>query len=119
MCGWRPTPAAVVAPEAVADLLDVNPYLFGWLGKPGSILDGREEWVDVTLTDPDQRFGLKITDKVEITDVPDSATATLALPAESWLRLVTGRLAPAHTPASAHASGGVTLEQLRQIFPGY
>ena len=112
-------PAAVVAAEAVVDLLDVNPYLFGWLGRPGSVLEGREEWVDVTLTDPDRRFGLKITDKVEITDVPDAPTATLTLAAESWLRLVSGRLAPEHTPSSAEATGAVTLDQLRQIFPGY
>jgi uncharacterized protein (TIGR03083 family) len=112
-------PAATVAPEAVGAVLDVAPHLFGWLGKPGSVLDGRTEWLDVTITDPDRRFGLKISDTAALTDVPDAPTGSLTLPAESWLRLFTGRLAAAHTPGTAAATGSVTLEQLRQIFPGF
>ena len=119
MSGWPPIPAAAVAPEAVPTVLDIAPHLFGWLGKPGSVLDGRTEWLDVTITDPDRRFGLKIADTAALTDVPEAPTGTLTLPAESWLRLFTGRLAPSHTPAGVLASGAVTLDQLRQIFPGF
>ena len=34
-------PAAVLAPDAVELLLDVAPYMFGWLGRPGAVLDGQ------------------------------------------------------------------------------
>ena len=41
------------------------------------------------------------------------------LPAESWLRLVTGRLDAAVTPAGVSVTGALTLDELRAIFPGY
>jgi hypothetical protein len=54
-----------------------------------------------------------------LSDTPDTADGTLNLPAESWLRLVSGRLAEANTPSGVVATGAVSLPQLRQIFPGY
>jgi hypothetical protein len=62
---------------------------------------------------------LVIGEKAELADRPADADAVLTLPAESWLRLVSGRLAPARTPDGVSVSGAITLEQLRQIFPGY
>jgi hypothetical protein len=41
------------------------------------------------------------------------------LPAEAWLRLVAGRLAPPYTPASLTAAGAADLDLLRKVFPGY
>lgn len=111
--------SSTLAPESVGTLLDIAPFMFGWLGKPGTILDGRTESVDVTISEPDRRFGLLLTDGAALADVPETPTASLTLPAESWLRLVTGRLAPKYTPASVEVSGSVTLDQLRQIFPGF
>ena len=112
-------PSAVLAPEAVDLLLDIAPYLFGWLGRPGSVLDGRPVAVAVEITDPDKAFGLLIGEKTELVATPTDPDAALRLPAESWLRLISGRLAEAHTPPQVEATGGVTLTQLRQIFPGY
>jgi hypothetical protein len=61
-----------------------------------------------------------IGEKAELADRPADADAELALPAESWLRLVSGRLAvPSRTPAGVSVSGAITLDQLRQIVPGY
>jgi len=111
--------SATLAPEAVELLLDVAPYMFGWLGRPGSILDGRSVTVRVQTTDPTRDFGLVIGEKAELADRPEDADAELTLPAESWLRLVSGRLAPARTPADVSVSGSITLDELRQIFPGY
>jgi len=111
--------AATLAPEAVELLFDVAPYTFGWLGKPGSVLDGRSVEVHVQTADPARDFGLLIGEKAELADRPADADAVLTLPAESWLRLVSGRLAPARTPDGVSVSGAITLEQLRQIFPGY
>src|SRR3569833_1084996 len=83
-------PAATLAPEATPLLFDQAAMLIGFLGK-ASELDGRP----VTL-------------------------AVRTAPAEWWLRLVTGRHAPKHTPATVQITGGaVTLDDLRRVFPGF
>jgi hypothetical protein len=35
------------------------------------------------------------------------------------LRLIGGRLSPAHTPPGVEVIGDVTLDDLRAVFPGY
>jgi uncharacterized protein (TIGR03083 family) len=112
-------PAAVLDTDAVPSLLDVAPYMFGWLGRPKDVLAGNRVVVAVHTIDPARDFGLEITDKVALGDAPGEPDATLSLPAESWLRLVAGRLGPANTPAGVSTSGAITLDQLREIFPGY
>jgi len=112
-------PTAVLAPDAVELLLDIAPKMFGWLGRPGEILDGRTVKVAVEITDPTRAFGLVIADGATLSETPDNADGTLNLPAESWLRLVSGRLAEPNTPSGVVATGAVSLPQLRQIFPGY
>lgn len=112
-------PAAALAPDAVELLLDIAPHMFGWLGRPGEILDGRTVDVAVEITDPARAFGLVIADGATLHGTPDNADASLNLPAESWLRLVSGRLAEPNTPSGVVATGAVSLPQLRQIFPGY
>jgi hypothetical protein len=39
------------------------------------------------------------------------------MPAEAFIRLLYGRLDPAHTPPVE--STGVDLDELRQLFPGF
>jgi uncharacterized protein (TIGR03083 family) len=112
-------PAATLAADAVPSLFDVAPAMFGWLGRPKDVLAGKDSVVAVRTTDPARDFGLAITDKVALVDTPAAPDATLSLPAESWLRLVSGRLKAANTPSEVASSGAVSLDQLRQIFPGY
>jgi uncharacterized protein (TIGR03083 family) len=112
-------PAAVLAADAVGSLLDIAPYMFGWLGRPKDVLDGNPVVVAVQAIDPASNFGLEITDRVALVDTPAAPDATLAIPAEAWLRLVSGRLAPERTPTGVSATGAVSIAQLRQIFPGY
>ncbi len=121
-------PGVTLAPDAVAPMLKVVPFLIGWLGKPGSVLDGRAVTVAVHTTSPDTDFGLDITDKVALIGVPAAPEvdgdgwepdASLRLPAESWLRLATGRLDVRHTPADVTVAGALTLDDLRDLFPGY
>jgi uncharacterized protein (TIGR03083 family) len=112
-------PQATLAQDAVEHLLDIAPYLFGWLGKPKDILGGASVQLAVQTSAPTRNFGVEIADKVALSDAPADPDATLEIPAESWLRLVAGRLAAEHTPAGISATGAVTLDQLRQIFPGY
>jgi hypothetical protein len=52
-------------------------------------------------------------------DAPDNPDAVLTAPAEWWLRLVAGRHAPEHTPATVTLTGGITLDDLRRLFPGF
>ena len=112
-------PSATLAPDAVEPALGVIPFLIGWIGKPGQVLDGRQLTVAVHTTEPPRDFGLAITDKVALTDAPTDPDADLSLPAESWLRLATGRLGVDHTPVDVSVTGDLTLAQLREIFPGF
>ena len=112
-------PAALVSADAVEPLLEVLPILIGWVGKPADVLDGRAVTVGVGITSPDRDFGLAITDKVALTDVPPAPDASLSLPAESWLRLAYGRLAPESTPPEVSVAGALTLDEFRRVFPGF
>ena len=46
-------------------------------------------------------------------------TATFDGPSEAAVRLLSGRLAPEHTPEGVRVSGNVDLADLRRVFPGY
>jgi uncharacterized protein (TIGR03083 family) len=138
-------PSATVAQDAAEQLLDMIPMTLGWIAKP-DVLDGREVAIAVRLTDIGRSYVLRLDDRATLYDAPagaadtttdpasDAATdaeggtsrggggstgATLELPAEAWLRLVTGRLRPDHTPASVRVDGAITLDELRQVFPGF
>jgi uncharacterized protein (TIGR03083 family) len=105
-------PAAKVAPDAVDLLIDGLPMMTGFLGKkaPAPVA------VAVTTTGPDRAFTL---DTGGVTLGPaaagDAPTATLALPAEAFLRLVYGRL----DDADGVTAAGVTLSELKSVFPGF
>lgn len=81
----------------------------------GAKTDGVARHVRVRTTDPEGRFVLEVgeegCDLVEGVEGP----ADLTLPAESFARLVYGRLDPAHTPAGVQ---GAELDALRLVFPG-
>lgn len=108
-------PAATVAADAVALLVGGVGQLASRAGKP----DGADRLVIVTTTEPERRFVLETTgDAVSLSASDEtSGTAELSLPAEALVRLVSGRLDAAHTPA-VHVQG-VDLEELRPLFPGF
>lgn len=109
-------PSATVRAEAVPELLDQIGALLGWIGKADRL--GRAASLAVTLTDPDRSFGLLIGDGVALGEVPAAPDGALTLPAEAWLRLLTGRLRAEHTP-DAVTTSGVSLDELRAVFPGF
>ena len=111
-------PQATLAPESVEPLLGIAPIMLGWIGKP-DVLGGRAVTIAVTLTDLDQRLGLRIDDAVSLVEVPAEPDATLDLPAESWVRLLYGRLGPDSTPADVQTTGAITIDELREVFPGF
>ncbi len=112
-------PAATVAPEAVPHLLPQMGMMAGFLGKPDA-LAGRTAVVAVTTTDPSGELTLHLGEKVSVSaGAPERADGTLALPAEAWARLVTGRLKPPYIPAGITTTGVADLELLRKVFPKF
>jgi uncharacterized protein (TIGR03083 family) len=111
-------PATTVAEEATPLLFDRMAGMLQWVGH-GDAIDG-EVTLLVETTQPERRFGLTIGDAVSAGEAPSTSNGTLSLPAESWFRLVSGRLAPERTPDSVTLSSAtVSLEDLRRVFPGY
>ncbi len=113
-------PGATIAPEAVPHLLPMCGIFVGFLGKPEA-LDGKESVIAVSLTDPAEELTLRLATPVAVSGgAPEQADGTLALPAESWLRLVTGRLKPPYIPiAKITTTGAVDLDLLRKVFPKF
>jgi uncharacterized protein (TIGR03083 family) len=111
-------PAATVAPDAVALLIDTLDQFAARAAKP----DGKQRKVRVTTTDPERTFILETGDTVSLLPAgddtaPELGLSELRLPAEAFIRLLYGRLDPAHTPPVE--STGVDLDELRPIFPGF
>ena len=111
-------PYAAVAAEAAPLLVDRVGGLVGWVGKPDA-LAGRASTLAVRLTDPELAFGLRFGDTIEVVESLEQPDGVLTAPAEAWLRLATGRLAPANTPDTVTVTGPVSLDDLRRVFPGY
>jgi uncharacterized protein (TIGR03083 family) len=110
---------AALTPESVGPLLVGSGELLGWIGKADQ-LEGRQGVVQVRTTAPDDVFALHLGERISLErEVPEQFDGTLALPAEAWLRLVSGRLAPANTPEGIETTGLVDLDVLRRVFPGY
>jgi uncharacterized protein (TIGR03083 family) len=111
-------PAATVAPDAVALLVDSLDQLVGRTAKA----DGKARKVRVTTSDPERHFILETGDAVSLVaaddeTAPELGLSELTLPAEAFVRLVYGRLDADHTPPVE--SAGVELDELRPIFPGF
>lgn len=113
-------PEATLAPEATPLLFDQAAMLMGWLGKPAE-LGGGPVRITVNTTAPERSFGVDVSsEKMTVIDAPDGPDAVLTAPAEWWLRLVTGRHAPEHTPDTVTLTGAaITLDDLRRVFPGF
>jgi uncharacterized protein (TIGR03083 family) len=112
-------PAAVLASAATGPLLDQAGLLIGHLGKADA-LDGRPVRLAIHTTAPERSFGLDLGETVTLGDEPAEPDAVLSAPAEWWLRLTTGRHAPAYTPASVALTGNaLTQDDLRRVFPGF
>jgi uncharacterized protein (TIGR03083 family) len=109
-------PGTTLAPQAVPLLLETAAGLLGWTAKPAA-LGGRKASLAVDLDD--RSLGLNLGDQVSVGERPDQPDGELRTPSEAWLRLVSGRLAPERTPEAVEISGPISLDDLRQVFPGY
>ena len=111
-------PAATLAPDATALLIDMVDQVAGRSAEP----DGKPRKVRVSTTDPERQFILETGEEVTLTPsdgnaAPEPGLSELRLPAEGLIRLVYGRMDEAHTPPAETA--GVELGELRQIFRGF
>ena len=111
-------PAATLAPDATALLIDMVDQVAGRSAEP----DGKPRKVRVSTTDPERQFILETGEEVTLTPsdgnaAPELGLSELQLPAEGLIRLVYGRMDEAHTPPAETA--GVELGELRQIFRGF
>lgn len=113
-------PAATVLPAAVPEALQQISQLLSFVAKPA----GDSFRVRVRTTSPDGDYLLDVGEPVSLTAWADGTgldstgvDGTVELPAEALLRLLYGRLDPAHTPA--YTAEGVELDRLRAVFPGF
>ena len=104
-------PAARIAPDAVGLIAVRMPMMAGFMAK-------RQETptvVAVTTTNPAMTFTLD-TGGVTLTPGSTGASASLALPAEVFVRLVYGRL---DDDSEITSADGITVPELQAVFPGF
>jgi len=110
-------PTATIPEDAAAYVVDNLASVVGWTGQKHD----EQISVEVRTTGPELAFHLDL-GPAGVTLAPSSddtdARAELTLPAESFVRLVYGRLDPDHTPPPVRARG-VDLDLLRRTFPGF
>ncbi|RZT27618.1 uncharacterized protein (TIGR03083 family) [Kribbella sp. VKM Ac-2569] len=107
-------PSATLDPDSAELLIDLFAGPLGFLLGFSSKADQLEQ--EVRLAIPGG--SIEITDAVTVADAVDDPTATFEGPAEAVVRLLTGRLGAEHA-AGVTVTGNVTLDELRQVFPGY
>jgi uncharacterized protein (TIGR03083 family) len=107
-------PSAILDPDSAELLIELfgGPlaFLLGFSGKADQIEQ------EVRLAIPGG--GIEITDTVAVTATVDHPTATFEGPAEAAVRLLSGRLGAEHANGVG-VTGNVTLDELRNVFPGY
>jgi uncharacterized protein (TIGR03083 family) len=104
-------PEARIAPEAVGLLAVRLPMMVGFMGKKLQ----EPSVVEVSTTNPAVTFTLD-TGGVALTPGSTGAKASVALPAEAFVRLVYGRL---DDEADVTSADGVTVAELQAVFPGF
>ena len=109
-------PAAEVAADAVALLAGYTSAVAGWAGGPA----GEQFQVRLRGSGPGADFLLTVAESVSLRPWPAGGAdaAEIGLPDEALLRLIYGRLDPAHTPASV-TGDPADLDRVRAVFPGF
>lgn len=108
-------PGATISPDAVEIILPNVARLVGFTAKPS----GRSARIHVTTENPMHEYALTIGEPSSMVEWDDGEeTGSLRIPAEALLRLIYGRLDPANTPEGIEAEG-LSLDDLRSVFPGF
>jgi uncharacterized protein (TIGR03083 family) len=105
-------PSATLPNDAVGIVVDSLEMITGFAGKS----DGNERVIAIHTTDPARSFELTVgPERVALAPTTDSASASVELPSEAFIRLVYGRLDPTHTPSGIDSPA---LDPLRSMFTG-
>jgi uncharacterized protein (TIGR03083 family) len=106
-------PAATLLDEATDAVVDNLEMIVRFAGKPS----GEVRVFHVRTIDSSRNFTLSFgPDSVQLSPGGPDDEVDLAIPAESWVRLIYGRLDPNHTPT---AVSNLHLDELRRAFPGF
>ena len=106
-------PTVTLPADSVVHIVDNLALIARFTGNP----TGTTESIAVRTDQPKRDFFIEILpDAVTLEAGDRSRQPDLELPAESFVRLIYGRLDPAHTPSTVRDSG--VLEELREVFPG-
>lgn len=106
-------PTATLPAESAAYIVDNLELIARFTARP----PGSTRSIAVRTGQPERNFSIELSpDAVTLGAGDRSRQPDLELPAESFVRLIYGRLDPAHTPSTIRDSGA--LEELRQVFPG-
>ena len=106
-------PSAVLRADAAAVIVDN----LGLVGRVAAKPTGDEREVRVRTSDPVRHFTVRLTpDSAQLLEGDAGVRPDLELPAESFCRLVYGRLDPEHSPAVP--ANGEVLTLLRRVFEG-
>ncbi|HEY4609587.1 MAG TPA: maleylpyruvate isomerase family mycothiol-dependent enzyme [Ilumatobacteraceae bacterium] len=107
-------PDETLPSDATAVVIDNLEMISRWASKS----DGHERTITVRTTNPERRFAVTVdAERAPLTPAPQQAAADVELPAEALIRVVYGRLDPAHTPSGVDQTS--SLDQLRRLFPGF
>jgi uncharacterized protein (TIGR03083 family) len=106
-------PAALVAPQAVELLVDRLGRVAALSGRPSEVASPP---LRVRTAEPARELVVGVAPEVFVSEAEEFAEADIVLPAESFVRLVYGRLDDDHTPSGIQGDERIPL--LRSVFPG-
>ena len=104
-------PSTTLPADALPEMIDDLELVGRYGGKP----IGTERAIRVRTTAPERTFVISLgLDAVTMEQTSAAPGADVELPAEAFIRLVYGRLDPAHSPVPE----SVSLAELRRAYPG-
>jgi uncharacterized protein (TIGR03083 family) len=105
-------------PQSAAELLiDRMPGMMRWAGHADRWSSGRGR-ISITTTAPERTWTLRIADAVDIDETQSDEPIGLTLPAETFIRMVAGRLRDADA-SRIHVHGPATIADVGAMFPGF
>lgn len=106
--------AATLPGDAAGVAVGTMAMVAGFAGTP----TGVERTITVRTTDPLRQLEVSLKpDAVAVSSVDPTGTPDLEMPTEAFVRLLSGRLDPDHSPAIADPDGH--LAELRRVFTGF
>ncbi len=104
-------PAATLPPAETAFVIDNLGLIASFVARPtGEVRD-----LSIHTTAPERDFTMRLSSDAAVMEAGGAGDPDVTLPAESFCRLVYGRLDPAHMPAGLAEAD---LATLRKVFPG-